>query len=123
MTTARGIIRLIFESIEMDIEHAQWAIEYANTEIERLIKQKELCEASGKGYLVAESTYNEPLGYYHGIIFENEHRIDALKRRLDYWKSLDEGCAEEEMLEKAEEDEEEDKDFIADIEWEEDEEE
>ena len=122
MTTARDIIRLVFQSLETDIEHAQWAIENADAESKRTIEDQKLCEASGKGILVAEATYNWQLGFYHGITFENEHRIEALKRRLDYWKSLDERCAEEEMLEKAEEDEEEDEDFIADIEWEEDEE-
>lgn len=100
MRTARNIISLIFQSIETDIEQAQWAIEYANAETGRLIKQKESCES----YLVAESTYNEPLGFYHGIILENNERINALRRRLDYWKSLDERCAEEEKLEEAEED-------------------
>lgn len=121
MTTARDIITLVFQSIETDIEHAQGIIEYAGEEIEHLTEQKKLCYERGKSSIVADATYDEPIGYYRGIIFDNEEIIKALKRRLDYWKSLDEQCAEEEMLEKAEEDEE-DEDFIADIEWEEDEE-
>lgn len=107
MTTARDIITLVIESIKMDIEHAQWAIENADAETKRTIEDKKLCVESGKGILVAESTYNWQIGYYHGITFENDHRIDALKRRLDYWKSLDERCAEEEKLAEEEEDEEE----------------
>lgn len=108
MRTARNIIALVIQSIEMDIEHAQWAIENADAETKRTIEDKKLCVESGKGILVAESTYNWQIGFYHGITFENEERIDALKRRLDYWKSLDERCAEEEMLAEAEEEAEED---------------
>lgn len=107
MRTARDIIKLVCESIEMDIEHAQWAIENADAETKCAIEDKKLCVESGKGILVAESTYNWQIGYYHGITFENKERIDALKRRLDYWKSLDERCTEEEKLEETKEDEEE----------------
>lgn len=95
MTTPRDIIRLVFQSIEMDIEHAQWAIEYAEKEIGHLIEQKKDCE-SARGYVASQLTYNESLGYYHGIIFDNKQKIEAYKGRLDYWKSLDEKCAEEE---------------------------
>jgi len=95
MTTARDIIKLVYQSIETDIDIAQMAIEYAERETEHIIRQKELCEASN-GHLVAESTYNNPLGYYHGIIFENKERINALRNRLNYWKSLEKRCIEEE---------------------------
>lgn len=104
MRTARDIIELVIQSIEMDIEHSQWAMEYAVGETKRIIEEMKSCDESGKGLLVAEATFNEPLGYYHGIRFENEHRIEALTKRLDYWKSLDEKCAEEEKPAKAEED-------------------
>ncbi len=107
MRTARDIIKLVCESIEMDIENTQMAIENADAETKCTIEDKKLCVESGKGILVAESTYNWRIGYYDGITFENKHRIDALKRRLDYWKSLDERCAEEEELAMQKEDEEE----------------
>lgn len=107
MRTARDIIALVIQSIEMDIEHAQMALENADAETECTNEDKRLCVESGKGILVAESTYNWRIGYYDGITFENKYRIDALKRRLDYWKSLDERCAEEEKLEDVKEDEEE----------------
>lgn len=104
MRTAREIIELVIESIEMDIKHAQGIIEYSDGEIKHLNEQKASCYERTNSYTVADATYDGPIGRYHGIIFDNKERIDALNRRLDYWKSLDEICAEEEKLAEAEED-------------------
>lgn len=107
MTTARDIIALVIQSIEVDIEHAHGIIEYSDGEIKHLNEQKASCYERTNSYTVADATYDGPIGRYHGIIFDNKERINALNRMLDYWRSLDEICAEEEKLEEAEEDEEE----------------
>lgn len=108
MTTARDIITLVIQSIVSDIRTAESNYAYAEGERSRLHEKKMQALKNGEDYFIASDKYNDSLGFHSGCAFENEERIGALNRRLDYWKSLDERCAEEEMLEKAEEDEEED---------------
>lgn len=107
MRTARNIIAIEIALIEADISTAESNYAYAEGERRRIGEEKMRTISNGMDYITATSIYNYPIGFHCGCAFENEQRIEALKARLNYWKSLDEKCAEEEKLAEAEEDEEE----------------
>lgn len=105
MRTARDIIALVIASIETDISTAQSNYAYAEGERSRINEEKKLVLKNGMDYFMACATYDNSLGFHSGCAFENRERIEALRSRLNFYKSLDAKCAEEEKLEEVKEDE------------------
>ena len=108
MRTARDIIRIVIESIERDIDMAESQYAFSEGERSRIHDEKMHDVNIGMDYFRATSIYDHSIGFHAGCAFEHEEKIKVLRGRLNYWKSLDERCAEEEKLAEAEEDGEED---------------
>lgn len=105
MITARNVISLVIEAIEMDIIIAASDLEYAEKQVRNLKTDKNNRILAGVETRVADATYNHSIGFHSGCAFENKERIKALRRRLEFYKLLDEECIKEEL--KAEQEEEE----------------
>lgn len=106
MTTARDIIRLVLRSIDFELELLESSLEYA--EIKKREKKEGKLQAmiSGANHLVAADEFDYSIGFHSGLACECRDRIDSLKRRREYYESLDKTCADEEAQEAVQEDEE-----------------
>jgi len=94
--TAKDVIRLVIEDIDSEIKMQESYHAYA--ERKHLDKNTEKMHAmsTGKDYLTACEEYDFSMGYHAGMAAECEDRIKVLKRKREYYVSLDKRSTEEE---------------------------
>lgn len=99
MTTARDVIRLVIADIDTEIKMLESSLRYAEAKKSINNDSKKMAMAAGDDYLVASATYDVSIGYHAGLADECEDRINVLKRKRDYYQSLDKLYADEEKEE------------------------
>lgn len=99
MTTARDVIRLVIEDIDSEIRMLESSLRYAEAKKSINNDSKKMAMAAGDDYLIASARYDTSIGYHTGLAVECEDRINILKRKHEYYASLDKLYAEEEVNE------------------------
>ena len=99
MTSARHVIRLVIEDIDTEIRMVESSLRYAEAKKSINSDSKKMAMAAGDDYLIASARYDTSIGYHAGLADECEDRISVLKRKREYYESLDKLYAEEEKEE------------------------
>ena len=99
MTSARHVISLVIEDIDSEINMVRSTLRYAEAKKGINADSKKMAMAAGDDYLIASARYDTSIGYHSGLVDECEDRINILKRKREYYLSLDKLYAEEEKEE------------------------
>lgn len=95
MTSARHVIRLVIEDIDSEIRMVESSLRFAEAKKGINNDSKKMAMAAGDDYLTASATYDFSIGYHTSLADECKDRISVLKRKRDYYLSLDKLYAEE----------------------------
>lgn len=95
MTSARDVIRLVIEDIDAEINMLESHIDYAVDQNQNYREGKRCAMAAGMDVLAASERFDYSIGYYSGWAGECRSRCDVLRRKREYYLSLDKQYAEE----------------------------
>lgn len=96
MATAIDVIRYVIEDIDSEIKMLESLHKYAEEKHLDIYEGKRSAMATGTDYLEACEKFDYSLGYHSGMANECEDRINVLKRKRDYYASLEFYFTEEE---------------------------
>lgn len=99
MTTARDVIKLVIEDIDSELKMLESSYEFARKKYNENNQGKKSAMAKGMDYVLASDEYDFSIGYFSATTNECEDSIKVLKRKRDYYLSLDKLYAEEEKEE------------------------
>lgn len=95
MTTAKDVIRLVIEDIDSEIRMLKSSLNYAEAKNMMYKDERQLAMSAGLDFVRASVEYDYSIGFHAGAASECKYRINALKRKRDYYVSLGEIYAEE----------------------------
>lgn len=90
MTTAKDVIRLVIEDIDSEIRMLESSLNYAEAKNMMYKDERQLAMIAGLDFVRASVEYDYSIGFHAGAACECKNRINALKRKRDYYVSLSE---------------------------------
>ena len=99
MTTARDIIRLVLEDIDIEIKIQESSLQYAEEKKKKLFAEKKSAMTEGTDFATACVKFDHSIGFHSAMELECEEKLEALKRMRDRYELLDKRIAKEASLE------------------------